>query len=536
MKHLTLFFSLFFLVIVVNSQNYFIKSFDSPGVNKAFGVLQDTDNGFVVSGHSQNNILLMKTDENGNVLWKHSYPGTPDQEEGKVCDKKTDGGFVISGYTKSTSENFYSMIISTDSIGNKLWIKKFGNNSTHNKAWPISVTNNNEIYFAGWTQDDIQNPTWISGFIIKLNSNGDTIWTRRFGQQLNSFTYFRSLIATTDGGCIAVGETNEYGVGSYDAFAVKLNSNGDTIWTRTYGSSGDDYAWSVKELSTGDYIIGGNTGSFEYSNQRGDALIMKIDQNGNFIWAKTLGDNNDSTTLDAIRCVHELSNGNFAFSGYSGIPGDTTGNEEGMIGVINSNGDSLWIKLYPIGLKNEHFRYINESSNGDLIVTGYTSSLTTGDDLLLLKVKNNGFAGGCFESSVPSAFQYNTHMLETTSGINIGFDNINITSLNNSTIPNFNETIVCDSILSNVIVETIDDSRFILSPNPATDFISIKKIQNTSVKKIEIISIDGRQSKYIKWDNSSELVIKVSDFESGIYIINIYSENNEPYSSKFIKE
>ena len=85
----------------------------------------------------------------------------------------------------------------------------------------------------------------------------DTLWTRTYGGTHNDG--FRSAIHTSDGANLAVGYTYSFGPANSNVFAVKVDDNGNTLWTQTYGGAGMDYGYGVCETSDGCYVITGYT-------------------------------------------------------------------------------------------------------------------------------------------------------------------------------------------------------------------------------------------------------------------------------------
>jgi hypothetical protein len=98
---------------------------------------------------------------------------------------------------------------------------------------------------------------------VKTNSQGDTLWTRTYGGSSTDWAY--SVQQTADGGYILAGFTYSFGAGTStypNMYLVKTNNLGDTLWTRTYGGSNYDYATSVQQTADGGYIVAGYTESF----------------------------------------------------------------------------------------------------------------------------------------------------------------------------------------------------------------------------------------------------------------------------------
>ncbi|CAN5210618.1 hypothetical protein BH11BAC6_BH11BAC6_15010 [soil metagenome] len=116
-------------------------------------------------------------------------------------------------------------------------------------------------------------------WIVKLDSNGNKIWDKTFGG--NSVDYLSSLQQTNNGGFIVAGgsfsnisgDKTQNSNGDYDYWVLKLTSNGNKIWDKTIGSSGFDWLNSVQQTLDGGYIMGGwsdgNISGNKSENSRG---------------------------------------------------------------------------------------------------------------------------------------------------------------------------------------------------------------------------------------------------------------------------
>ena len=116
---------------------------------------------------------------------------------------------------------------------------------------------------------------------------------------------------TLDHGYIIVGSTNSFGAGGLDVYAIKTDKNGDTIWTRTYGGIYDDVGNSVIQNPDSTYMIVGYTSSFGAGQQ--NVYLIKIDKNGNLLWSRTYGGNNFESGND----IKRNSLGYYYITGYT---------------------------------------------------------------------------------------------------------------------------------------------------------------------------------------------------------------------------
>ncbi len=412
-KMVGLFAILFLFPFVALSQvQYYKKIFGTVDVQQIFGIAIAEDGGYVLSGSTDGKMNLTKFDPTGNLEWSNVLlPTLNFGAEGKTCVSVSDGGFLICGWGKPDfSSMFRSQLVKVDDLGEFQWAMQYGSPSYAVKAWSVDASDLGGFYLAGWTEEF----STRTAFVIKTDDSGTMLWSRSFGSSGDT-TEFKGLVATADGGCLAVGYTNAYLSESIDVFVVKLDGFGGVSWAKTYKASFDDeedYAWGVRQMDNGDYAVVGNTGSFSYTRFRGDALVMLLDSLGNFKWAKTLGDADEAESLQAARSVVQTSDGNLVVCGYASVGMS----EEGFVAKFDADiGEPVWGRLYPFGNGREHFRYVVEEPSGDLVVAGYVRSLGAGeDDAFLMRATNKGQGGGCYETSIPSNFEFNDHVFVVT--------------------------------------------------------------------------------------------------------------------------
>lgn len=253
------------------------------GINNDYGnsVEQTTDTGYIISGQTQSygdgasDVYLIKTDSIGLIKWTKTFGGTGN-EYGNTVHQTTDGGYIVDGSTLSfgLAGSFDNYLVKTDSNGALLWSRVFGGNGDEN-AGSVLQTNDGNYLLAGITNsfgsgsDDM--------YLIKTDSVGDTLWTKTYGGINNDEGYSSHI--TFDGGYIIVGSTTTFGAGASDMYLIKTNSNGDTLWTRTFGGTGLDVGYSVKQTTDSGFIILGITNSFGAGNY--DMYLIKTDANGN---------------------------------------------------------------------------------------------------------------------------------------------------------------------------------------------------------------------------------------------------------------
>ena len=249
-------------------------------------VEQTADGGYVItgtasySGPNGGDVYIAKTDDGGETLWTRTYGG-PGEDEGLSIQQTSDHGYIIAAFTKSFGAgNQKIWVIKTDSMGDTLWTRLFGGDSTSLGGWAQQTTDGG-YFVAGWTCSYSPTP---QTYLIKTDSAGDTLWTRTIGGQ-RYFTECTSGQQVKDGGYIVAGGREDTTSGNIDVYLARTDANGDTLWTRTFGGPSFDGGYSVRQTADGGYIIAGQTYSFGAGGS--DFYLIKTDANGNLAIAES---------------------------------------------------------------------------------------------------------------------------------------------------------------------------------------------------------------------------------------------------------
>jgi hypothetical protein len=267
-----------------NGVTQWTKTFGGTNTDWASSVQQTNDNGYVIVGTTysfgpgDNNVYLIKTNANGDTLWTktigRSYPAA---SWGNSVQQTNDGGYVIAGLTRAGAGGINKVyLIKTTSSGDTLWTKTFG----WGEGIGHSVRQTSDGgYIIGADLDNFDGQSY-NVYLIKTNANGDELWTKTYGG--NDYDNGGSAQQTTDGGYVIVGNTRSFGTGLFDIYLIKTNTNGDTLWTKTFGGTDQEYGSEVQQTTDGGYVIAGQTrSSFENANGgSSDVYLIKTDANG----------------------------------------------------------------------------------------------------------------------------------------------------------------------------------------------------------------------------------------------------------------
>jgi hypothetical protein len=224
---------------------------------------QTLDGGYIIGGSDSNKNgpvgLIFKTDQYGDsILWWDIWPGMGLPCEGHEVQQTGDDAYVITG-----REWQLATLRKYDTMGNSLWSKCY----QAGMGYSFQQTSDSGYIIAGRRYYSNMN-----AYLIKTDAFGDTLWTRTYGGDSSDVVF--SVKQTSDGGYIVAGNTRSFGEGGSDVWIIRANSSGDTLWTKTYGGTGDDGAHAIWRTTDGGYIVAGFTESFGTGNS--DVWLLKI--------------------------------------------------------------------------------------------------------------------------------------------------------------------------------------------------------------------------------------------------------------------
>lgn len=321
----------------------FSRAFGGSGTDYAYSVVNSTDGGCAVAGWTNsygagaNDMYITKFDASGVIQWNRVIGGTDDDFAYSII-QSSDGGFVVTGQTKSFGSGGYDLIIiKLSSVGNIQWTRTAGYLGFESGVCIIetsdggfAVAGSTTSYGAGG--DDM--------FIVKTNSSGVVIWSRVIGG--TGIDRATSLIQLSDGSFVAAGSTTSFGAGGFDMYIVKFNSSGQLNWTRTVGGTGYEFAGSLVQAADGGFIISGSTESFGSGGS--DFYIAKLNSTGTLQWQKTIGGSGNDYGYRVIN----TSDGGFCSVGNTKSYG--AGGEDFFMVKYSSNGNVCGSSFVPAGL------------------------------------------------------------------------------------------------------------------------------------------------------------------------------------------
>lgn len=477
-----------------NAQNtVFSKLYNFDNFNDAAASIIETNDGnFLFVGNSSSRNLIAKINSQGDTLWVKQYDLSIGVDNALSVVELANGNFLLAGSlhdTATVTAKGYLMLVNGQ--GDSLWIKQYGTSSGINgdRAVTLALTPDSGFVVAGFT---IIGPSFNTSdaWVFKTDSLGNMLWQKQFdGHGLNDI--FEKVIITPDGSIVCAGVTVLNSITSKD-YVVKLNQNGDTIWTKEFGGVECGGTLGINNTADGGFIGCGDI----CVNGRGRARVYKLDSLGNLIWSKDFArSSGDPSEIYNFVSIHEMHDGNFIAAG---ADYDLTQSQPGdapriRMMIVDANGDSLWSQQYAhsTGTTDDDYLFdMKPTSDGGYIMCGYVlHNSPTNNDALVIKVDSIdciNYVNGCQSVGVE-------------------------------------ETL-------NLKPETLN---FIVYPNPNNGSFTIRLTHPIAIGfvseevSIEVYDVFGKQIHYKKTNASTEIQLNLGNIPKGLYLVSITTKKQK---------
>jgi len=363
----------------------FLKEIGDLGNSRGVTVEQTKDNGYIITGHTTDgnhegeDVLLIKTNPSGEVVWRKTFGGEGN-DNGWAVRQTKDDGYIISGFTNSFGKGDMDIyLIKTDAKGELVWSKTFGGDGDE-YGWDIRTTNDNGYIIASQTNSFGKGE--IDAYLLKVDENGNELWSNTYGGDKIDRVF--SIQETRDNGFVTAGITYSYDSDSpndRDGYLLKVDAFGREQWHKIFGKDKYDVVHSVALTKDNGYVLTGYGESFAKRENNRDVYLIKTDKHGETKWLKTYGD------IEAERGIKGLQTKD---GGYIAI-GFTDKLLNLYLVRTDNNGELLWKKAFGENNKLEFGYTVRETSDGGFILLGHSEDLETKKGkVLLIKTDSKG--------------------------------------------------------------------------------------------------------------------------------------------------
>lgn len=475
-----------------------------------------------------------------------------------------DGKILTVGYEKDMDNT-------TNFFGRKVYLNWFDTDGNHTdtkalgylveeKGYDVSITSNGDLLLCSEGKYIVNTNCGTDAFFVRTNPQGAKTWAKGIGGLL--WDDIQCSVELPGGDIVALGNTASYGAGNFDAWIGRFTTSGDTLWTRTYGSTVTNVT-SAQETARKLVVHNGYFYACGTIYQESDGKfypwIFKTDSNGQLIWSKLL---NTGTTVGSMFDLKVSQNHLIAYCSNALCKLDTAGNllnlkglpatfipqfsnafwsgmsigADGSIllsGMISSKAalvkldtafSPLWAQTYPDAAYSYGFgTSVTEMVDGRIVMAGLVSD-GTHLDCRLWVTEPDGSLGSCSLPVTPSPQTVTGTLTNaSTTVMRQGFMlNPNV-GANSWVIPpsEFFLEDTCAAAYNPTPTHSVEwkENEFGLYPNPAEDFVMLEGITNVPAS-LTLVSVTGQEwaLSVIPMD-SGKMGLSLQSLPSGIYLV-----------------
>lgn len=454
------------------------------------------------------------------TVFEEVYPASV-QQSGKDVVQTPDGGYLIASTTEnSTGDDLDLYMVKTNSVGDIQWTKTYGGSMVDFPHFILPIGSGN-YFVVGYSQSFGGGDMDI--YLLKINSSGDTLWTRTYGSWGNEEG--KEIAMTSDGNFVIIGSRSNSG--NNDCMFLKINPSGAVLWTKYYGGANYESTRSVKLAMDGGFIIAGKRGLSPTSPT--SAWILKTNSLGDTTWTKSYNagtsyeaksiiantdgtytfcvDDSSAATDSDVRIMNISSTGTVNWSkSYGGTEKDITkmmfptvdggyvigaisrsfgwSNPDMWLLKLNAVGDTLWTRHYGYW-GHEHCHGLRQTSDGGYVLTGHSRSFSPNQEIMLVKVD----PFGSLITIGPGELAWNDDDMNVYPNPSEGLIHVNLSSIL------FDGSVfrISNSLGQTVFLETIDASAgtdiksIDLSENaPGLYFVSVQAKDQIITKRLVV--------------------------------------------------
>ncbi len=463
-----------------------VKTFFGAGVS-GLGSTPTWDGGNVIAGGGgtlSGGAPVVKLDDKGNITWQKNYAANLEYSALERAAATVDGYYIVAGFNRpyANTNNPDFWVVKLDGSGNPAWQKSYGGSASDVASGVAAIPSGYIV--AGQTQSFGAGGYEV--WALKLNSSGNIIWQKTIGTTEDEI--FKSLAPTPDGGVVMAGLTGDYtSSDTFDAWALKMDSSGTIVWQKTYGGAKYDGANAIVASIDGGYYLAGESESYGYP-----AWVLRLDGSGNVLWEKTWS---GGKYVSAV-CLAPTADGGVIV----GI-NSTSFSMKGDVWMLklNASGGEDWQWIYGDS-ERDVVANVFQNADGGYTLTGDTSSYFyfPNSAAWVLKLAANGTAGAACSS--------------------IGFVSITGTS-ETSTVADWSATVASTSVTA--VNTTHTTSNISLTPqtqcNPKNAApIAQDDVYYTSVDQVLVLPAPGMIANDFDADGDSLSLALVAPPSYGI--------------------
>lgn len=305
--------------------------------------------------------------------WERSYGGNK-TDRGNALIQTIDRGYLMVGFSESFgSDNDQDVyVVKTDIEGNVVWSEVF-DEGFYEQGNEVIQGRNGNFLIVGMSQEFSTSDRDL--YVLSISKSGKFLWSKTYGGAGDE----KGLDITlgVDGGYVIIGETTTTNNGESDFFVLKIDDQGNEIWSRTMGTPKDDFGGAITTVNDGYAFAGVSENPIGFDN---DILVYRISDQGDVKWSERIS---SSEIEEANDIITTRDNGLV-------ITGNISNNRDLFIAKYNDSGKRLWSNSYGDPQLAEVGVALSELENGDLVVAGHAELNSINIDFMLAGFSADG--------------------------------------------------------------------------------------------------------------------------------------------------
>lgn len=349
------------LHLSVSAQVTFQKTFDLNQDDEFLACTQTADGGFLFGGYSLGTPyggIVVKTWNDGTVQWSKTVGGTRITE---IAETPSGNIYAAGENTASANTNFY--LTKLDASGNQLWQRSFGKSAEPDNFYSMALCPDGGVILSGNSDSTTGSGFLPIGYVVKVDSLGNTEWSRTISGGNGEILYVTKPVSS--GGYLSCGYTGSFGspVGT-EAYVVRWDANGNLLWTSVFGHNNRfDRIFDFVEKPGGGFFV---TGKALYSSTNDNLFLASLDNAGRVVW------HHNYSMYDDVQRLLLLQDGNLAMCGFNIDVNLGLYNQSYLI-KTDTTGTVIWGHQFGSGgTVDDRLFGADETNDGGFLLSGST--------------------------------------------------------------------------------------------------------------------------------------------------------------------
>ena len=385
-------------------QSTFYQTYDYGYREKAYAMQATYDGGYIMSGFlgigiGINKILVIKVDSLGNEEWHKFYGGNWANTSWSVIPLE-DGGYIVGAETSGDEPNSSTYLdiylLRLDALGDTLWTKTLYTDNGAEYFQDMELCPDGGYIITGCKASLGES---CDAYILKVDSLGNKEWDKTYQSSTSIYKVdiFYEVEVLPDSGFIFGGRT-ETTDSLIDVFVLRTNANGEEIWINTYGWYQSDFAREMI-LEEEAVVLAGGTASF--SGFIPDLLLLKINLDGDTIWTKVIDTGEKELSANTISLAQ---NGDYLISVWNSNNQPQSSGDVDLI-RMSPQGEVLWWRQLLNSTELEKSHDLLQNPDGSIVLAGQTSDGCAGC-AFLMKITEDGYLSATYNNIKPPATSF----------------------------------------------------------------------------------------------------------------------------------